>query len=222
MQAASQATSEPLPLPDASGSPGVSPEQHLQEATSPAPPARMRRDAAASPAAASPATSPRQMPRRPRTANGAAGGEPAVDGAQATGRSPAAGRGSSDAAPCGSAAAAMTAGSGRTGGTLPANAMAQEAAEVAWGVCGDEFAADARDLVLQRLLRPRSAAAQAMRIRPQLQVISRFLAFTCNHGPCRRAAGLVCRRQIECCISLPNTLWLLNASMTDRWCTTAC
>ncbi len=179
MQAASQATSEPLPLPDASGSPGGSPEQHLQEATSPAPPARMRRDAAASPAA-----SPRQMPRRPRTANGAAGGEAAVDGAEASGRSPAAGRGSSDAAPRGSAAAAMTAGSGRTGGTLPANAVAQEAAEVAWGVCGDEFAADARDLVLQRLLRPRSAAAQAMRIRPQLQVISRF-------GPSRVIMGHV-------------------------------
>jgi hypothetical protein len=46
----------------------------------------------------------------------------------------------------------------------------QVAADVAWGRADGSPAADARDLVLQRLLRPRSAAAHAMPIRPQLQV----------------------------------------------------
>lgn len=183
------------PLPDASGDANVA-AADLQEATSPAPTAGRAEDSIASPptparraaqnGATSPAPEQAVTPRRARAAggarrgiaNGSANGDVAVDiAADGAGAAEAT---ASDMAVAGGAAAGRARartgsdanGSASRGALQAADKQEPQAAPaLAWGTAGGVLAADARDLVLQRLLRQRSAAAHAMPIRPQLQAV---------------------------------------------------
>lgn len=144
-----------------------------QDTTEPAQTTRQQNGAAAAPPAERPKRAAKGAkrhgkPSKTRAANGNAvnrvrqGAEeadsPAVDSTAADGTASqrtAAAAGRSDH---GEAAAAQ-------------QQVPQVAADVAWGRADGSPAADARDLVLQRLLRPRSAAAHTMPVRPQLQVL---------------------------------------------------
>jgi hypothetical protein len=145
-----------------------------QETTEPAQTIQQQNGAAAAPPAERPKRAAKGAKRhgkdsRNRAANGDAvnrvrqgaeeAGSPAVDSTAADG----------------TALHRTAAAAGQSGRGEAADASQQQvpqvAADVAWGRTDGSPAADARDLVLQRLLRPRSAAAHAMPIRPQLQVL---------------------------------------------------
>lgn len=183
MQTGSQASPNSAPMPDASGRSGDA-GADLQEATSPVAAARQQQNGAgpATPAerpkraaAVGKSLAQRATPHRrcassaaangvqngaAAAANGAAGNTVAVDGA----------------APPSTAAGVGGRGSRGAATDAAEQQGPQPVPEVAWGVADSEPSADARDLVLQRLLRHRSAAAHAMPIRPQLQVTRPVLA----------------------------------------------
>jgi hypothetical protein len=177
LQEGSRPTPAEIPIPDASDY-----IEHvaieLQEATSPvAPTTRQQSGADTAPlaerpkrvAAAAKGTKQHTIPHRTRAANGATVNgmqqhtetavSPAIDSAAATAT-----------ASHRSAAAIEHSGRGDPAGP-PQQQEPQPVPEVAWGVADSSPTADAQDLVLQRLLRPRSAASHAMPIRPQLQVL---------------------------------------------------
>ena len=145
-----------------------------QETTEPAAPtSRQQNGAAAAPPAERPKRAAKGAKRHGKHSKTRAADRDAVNrvrqGAEEAG-SPAV----DSTAENGTASQGPAAAAGRSDRGEAADASQQQvpqvAADVAWGRTDGSPAADARDLVLQRLLRPRSAAAHAMPIRPQLQV----------------------------------------------------
>lgn len=177
LQNSSRGSPDAVPMPDASGQTDDA-GADLQEATSPVAAARQQQNGAspASPverpkrrAMATQSPAQRATPRRRRGASSAAAG-----GFQ-NGAAAADGAAGNAAAANATAPTRTAAGVGRIGhdaaGSAAEQQMLQPVPGVAWGVADGNPAADAQDLVLQRLLRHRNAAAHAMPMRPQLQVL---------------------------------------------------
>ena len=161
----------------------------VQQATEPAAPSNRQQDGAgAAPPAERPKRAAKGAKRRGTTSRHRADNGDAVNRVR-QGAEEANGPAVDSTAADGTAAPGPAAVAGHSGRGEAADVAQQQApqvaAEVAWGRAEGSPAADARDLVLQRLLRPRSAAAHAMPIRPQLQVLTLHVLLLAEVNSCQ-------------------------------------